>query len=132
MKSYKRISKNSCVRLYPIGIRKRKNGKFCAEIKHPLNKKMIWLGAFVTDEDASKNYESKKLEFKGLAMAKSEQYGQISEKSGQESCITDEFEEKSSMSVDKNTNTSNMVEDSDEELMMGTWVIRKSRSEIFT
>ncbi|KAM3328389.1 hypothetical protein P3S68_033081 [Capsicum galapagoense] len=113
MKSYKRLSKNSCVRLYLIGVRKRKNEKFCAEIKHPLNKKMIWLGTFVTSEDASKNYESKKLEFEELVMAKRTKNGQISEKSNQESCVTDEFEEKSSMSVDENTNTSNGVEESE-------------------
>ncbi|KAM3269540.1 hypothetical protein P3S67_030422 [Capsicum chacoense] len=122
MKSYKRISKNSCVRLYPSGVRKRKNEKFYAEIKHPLNKKMIWLGTFVTAEDASKNYESKKLEFEELVMAKRAKNGQISEKSDQESCVANEFFEKSSMSVYENTNTSNGVEESEEELMMGTWV----------
>ncbi|KAM3328391.1 hypothetical protein P3S68_033083 [Capsicum galapagoense] len=130
MKSYKRISKNTCVRLYPIGVRKRKNGKFSAEIKHPLNKKMIWLGTFVTAEDTSKNYECKKLEFEELAMAKRAKNGQISEKSDQESCVTDEFEEKSSMSVDENTNTSNRVEESDEELMMGTWVKISENQEV--
>ncbi|PHT29013.1 hypothetical protein CQW23_31390 [Capsicum baccatum] len=83
---------------------------------------MIWLGTFVTAEDASKNYESKKLEFEELVMAKSAKNSQISKKSNQESCVTDEFEEKSSMSVDENTNSSNGVEESDEELMMGTWV----------
>ncbi|XP_047260694.1 ethylene-responsive transcription factor ERF119-like, partial [Capsicum annuum] len=92
MKSYKRISKNTCVRLYHIGVHKRKNGKFYAEIKHPLNKKMIWLGTLVTAEDALKNYESKKLEFEELVMAKSAKNGQISEKSDQESYVTDEFE----------------------------------------
>ncbi|PHT29015.1 Ethylene-responsive transcription factor [Capsicum baccatum] len=114
MKFYKRISKNTCVRLYPIGVRKRRNGKFCAEIKHPLNKKMIWLGTFVTVEDVLKNYESKKRRFEELVMAKSAKNVQISEKSDQESCVTDEFEEKSSMSVDEITNTSNGVEESDE------------------
>ncbi|KAM3328399.1 hypothetical protein P3S68_033091 [Capsicum galapagoense] len=130
MKSYKRISKNSCVRLYPIGVRKRKNWKFCAEIKHPLNKKMIWLGTFVTAEDASKNYKSKKLEFEESVMAKSAKNGHISGKFDQESCVTDEFEEKSSMSVDENTNTSNGVEESDEELMMGTWVKISENQEV--
>ncbi|KAM3203739.1 hypothetical protein P3L10_031365 [Capsicum annuum] len=130
MKSYKRISQNSCVRLYPIGVHKRENGKFCAEIKYPLNKKMIWLGTFVTAEDGSKNYESKKLEFEELAMAKSAKNGQIFEKSDQESCVTDEFKEKSSMSVDENKNTSNGVEESDEELMMGTWVKISENQEV--
>ncbi|KAM3328402.1 hypothetical protein P3S68_033094 [Capsicum galapagoense] len=130
MKSYKRISKYTCVRLYPIGVRKRKNGKFCAEIKHPLNKKMIWLGTFVMAEDASKNYESKKLEFEELVMTKRAKNGQISEKSDQESCVTDEFLEKSSMSVDENTNTSNGVEESEEELMMGTWVKISENQEV--
>ncbi|PHT29007.1 hypothetical protein CQW23_31384 [Capsicum baccatum] len=91
---------------------------------------MIWLGTFVTAEDASKNYESKKLEFEELVMAKSAKNGQISEKFDQESCVTDEFEEKSSMSVDENTNTSNGVEESDEELMVGTWVKISENQEV--
>ncbi|PHT67365.1 hypothetical protein T459_26852 [Capsicum annuum] len=81
---------------------------------------MIWLGTFVTAEDASKNYEFKKHKFEELVMAKRAKNGQISEKYDQESCVADEFEEKSSMSVAENTNTSNGVEESDEELMMGT------------
>ncbi|KAM3269541.1 hypothetical protein P3S67_030423 [Capsicum chacoense] len=91
---------------------------------------MMWLDTFVTAEDASKNYESKKLEFEGLVMAKRAKNGQISEKSDQESCVTDEFEEKSSMSVGENTNTSNGVEESDEELMMGTWVKISENQEV--
>ncbi|PHT33367.1 hypothetical protein CQW23_25167 [Capsicum baccatum] len=85
---------------------------------------MMWLGTFVTTEDASKNYESKKLEFEELVMAKRAKNGD------QESCVTDEFEEKSSMSVDENTNTSNGVEESDEELMMGTWVKISENQEV--
>ncbi|PHT97142.1 hypothetical protein BC332_33932 [Capsicum chinense] len=54
----------------------------------------------------------------------------ISEKSDQESCATDEFEEKSSMSVDENMNTSNGVEETDEELMMGTWVKISENQEV--
>ncbi|PHU01913.1 hypothetical protein BC332_27164 [Capsicum chinense] len=91
---------------------------------------MIWLGTFVTAEDASKNYESKKLEFEELVMAKSAKNSQISEKSDQESYVTNEFEEKSSMSVDEDTNTSNGVEESDEELMMGTWVKISANQEV--
>ncbi|KAM3328395.1 hypothetical protein P3S68_033087 [Capsicum galapagoense] len=91
---------------------------------------MIWLGTFVTAEDASKNYESKKLAFEELVMAKSAKNGQISKKFDQESCVTNEFEEKSSMSVDENTNTSNGVEESDEELMVGTWVKISENQEV--
>ncbi|KAM3269532.1 hypothetical protein P3S67_030414 [Capsicum chacoense] len=91
---------------------------------------MIWLGTFVTAEDTSKYYESKKLKFEELVMAKSAKNGQISEKSNQESCVRDEFEEKSSMSVDENTNTSNGVEESGEELMIGTWVKISENQEV--
>ncbi|KAM3328398.1 hypothetical protein P3S68_033090 [Capsicum galapagoense] len=91
---------------------------------------MIWLGTFVTAEDALENYESKKLEFEELVMAKRAKNDQISEKSDEESCVTYEFEEKSSMSVDENTNTSNGVEESDEELMMGTWVKISENQEV--
>ncbi|PHT67400.1 hypothetical protein T459_26887 [Capsicum annuum] len=63
-------------------------------------------------------------------MAKRAKNEQIFEKSDQESCVTDEFEEKSSMSVDENTNTSNGVEESDEELMMGTWVKISENQEV--
>ncbi|PHT67364.1 hypothetical protein T459_26851 [Capsicum annuum] len=91
---------------------------------------MIWLGTFVTAEDASKNYASKKLEFEELVMGKSAKNSQISKKSDQESYVTDEFEEKSSVSVDENTNTSNGVEESDEELMMGTWVKISENQEV--
>ncbi|KAM3203743.1 hypothetical protein P3L10_031369 [Capsicum annuum] len=63
-------------------------------------------------------------------MAKSAKNVQISEKSDQESCVTDEFEEKSSMSADENRNTSNGVKESDEELMMGTWVKISENQEV--
>lgn len=111
MKSHKRTSKNSSVRLYPVGVRKRKNGKFCAEIKHPFNKRMIWLGTFDTANEASKSYKSKKLEFEELVMAKSAKMGQILKKPDQESSSSDESEQNSSMGVADNTNSSNGVEE---------------------
>ncbi|PHT67751.1 hypothetical protein T459_27238 [Capsicum annuum] len=142
MKSHKRISKNTYVKSYPIRVRKRKNGKFCAEIKHPFNKKMIWLGTFVTVEDASKSYESKNLEFEELVLAKSAKMARFSKNliknlvlliklKKNQSRVTDEIEENSSMSADENTNSSDGVEEkinlfleeeSDQELMMGIWV----------
>ncbi|KAG5603846.1 hypothetical protein H5410_025338 [Solanum commersonii] len=101
MKSNKKISKNSYVRLYPVGVRKRKNGKFCAEIKHPFNKKMVWLGTFVTADEAFESYKSKKLQFEELVMAKQAKKRQKFEKSVQESL----------MSIAENTNSSNGVEE---------------------
>ncbi|KAG5570903.1 hypothetical protein H5410_060669 [Solanum commersonii] len=111
MKSYKRTSKNSCVRLYPVGVRKRKTGKFCAEIKHPFNKKLIWLGTFNTADEASESYKSKNLEFEEQVMAKNAKEGQISQISDQESCSNDESKQKSLMDVAKNSNSSNGVEE---------------------
>ncbi|PHT33740.1 hypothetical protein CQW23_25540 [Capsicum baccatum] len=79
-------------------------------------------------EDASKSYEFKKIELEELVLAK---IAKNDQKSDQESRVTDEIEENSSMSVDENTNSSNGVEEkinlfleeeSDQELMMGTWV----------
>ncbi|KAH0674983.1 hypothetical protein KY285_022784 [Solanum tuberosum] len=101
MKSNKKISKNSYVRLYPVGVRKRKNGKFCAEIKHPFNKKMVWLGTFVTADEAFESYKSKKVQFEELVMAKEAKKRQKFEKSVQESL----------MGVAENTNSSNGVEE---------------------
>ncbi|KAL3336755.1 hypothetical protein AABB24_029429, partial [Solanum stoloniferum] len=47
----------------PPMVRKRKSGKFATEIRDPFSKKRIWLGTFNTPEEASKVYQSKKLEF---------------------------------------------------------------------
>nr|XP_009764167.1 PREDICTED: uncharacterized protein LOC104215928 [Nicotiana sylvestris] len=66
MKSQKRTQKKS---LFP-GVRSRKNGKFCAEIKNPFNKKIIWLGTFITAEEAYEVYKSKRLEFEEKLKAK--------------------------------------------------------------
>ncbi|KAK4358326.1 hypothetical protein RND71_023936 [Anisodus tanguticus] len=133
MKSQKRKPKSSSVRLFP-GVRKRKNGKFCSEIKHPFNKKMIWLGTFITAEEAFESYKSKKVEFEELVMVKIVKNGQKCEKPDQESSSSND----SLMDVaDENTNSSNGIEEkknifageeqeigneSDEELFIGHWV----------
>ncbi|KAL3336754.1 hypothetical protein AABB24_029428 [Solanum stoloniferum] len=142
MKSNRKISKNSYVRLYPVGVRKRKNGKFCAEIKHPFNKKMVWLGTFVTADEAFESYKSKKLQFEELVMAKEAKKRQKFEKSVQESLMgvaentnssngveekLDLFAEEKQESLMGDSSNSNLGEnfggeESDEELFKGTWV----------
>ncbi|XP_049405409.1 ethylene-responsive transcription factor ERF119-like [Solanum stenotomum] len=131
MNSQKITSNKNCARLYPVGVRKRKSGKFGAEIRHPIEKKNIWLGTFTTVDEASARYKSKKLEFEELMIAKNAKKDQISEKSDKTTCSSDGSKQKSSMVVTVNSNPSKGVEEKikeefgnemDEELFEGTWV----------
>ncbi|GAB2297043.1 hypothetical protein Dimus_031147 [Dionaea muscipula] len=48
------------------GVRQRKWGKWAAEIRHPIKGCRIWLGTYMTAEEASKVYEDKRVEFQAL------------------------------------------------------------------
>ncbi|PHU28074.1 Ethylene-responsive transcription factor 11 [Capsicum chinense] len=55
-----------------IGIKRRKSGRYAAEITDPIRHKCLWLGTFDTVEEASQAYLSKKSEFEKLSQGNKE------------------------------------------------------------
>ncbi|CAH9114872.1 unnamed protein product [Cuscuta europaea] len=49
------------------GVRQRKWGTWAAEIRDPFQGKRVWLGTYKSAEEASKVYETKRLEFEAMA-----------------------------------------------------------------
>ncbi|CAH9139916.1 unnamed protein product [Cuscuta epithymum] len=62
------LSRKSCP-----GVCKRKNGKWCARIKNPFNRRRIWLGTFNSEEAAAAAFASKNMKFESAKKRKEEQ-----------------------------------------------------------
>ncbi|KAL2546421.1 Ethylene-responsive transcription factor ERF [Forsythia ovata] len=100
-----------------IGVRRRKWGKYCAEIRDPFKKKRVWLGTYNTAEEASKVYFAKKLEIEEKLRARKGINCVPCEKSSEESSPTVPEVDTSSGSADEN---SAIQEDVFEETKVGS------------
>ncbi|PHU28076.1 hypothetical protein BC332_00169 [Capsicum chinense] len=125
-----------------IGAYKSKTaGRYTSEIIHPITKKKIWLGTFVTAEEASHAFQSKKLEFQKLVKEKKQQCTQRkseklvnfkqgtaeetfhvnqSKKFGLQS--SKEVELQSDVPTDSSAGKKQEGQEDDEDLWMGKWV----------
>ncbi|KAK4365431.1 hypothetical protein RND71_016789 [Anisodus tanguticus] len=112
-----------------FGVHQRKDsGKYTTEIRNPISKKRIWLGTFATAEEASRAYQSKKLEFQKLVNAKQDGNSEklVNVKQGHENS-SKKVELQNDMPTDssageKQEGKNQEGQEDDEDLWMGEWV----------
>ncbi|VFQ78196.1 unnamed protein product [Cuscuta campestris] len=105
---------------FPQGVRKRKWGKWCSEIRNPFTRRRVWLGTFDSAEAASDAYLGRKKEFEIAQQG-------ITEIPPIESKKEDGSEESAEVlevpvSSDSCSSNREIVAEEDGEMWLGRWV----------